>query len=248
MRNADVYERTFDKTVIEYIKNVFKLERMTAADIMTQQKSVVFISDDATESEIMSIIESEGYSRVLICPDNDDNMDRILYGMDHLPKNENSVFCIKQTVAEPLYVPENMKLGMLLKLMQKNHNYTAVTADEYGIPSGVVTMEDIIEKLVGEFWSGNNEGTDNIRKLNNGTYCVSCATPTEDFFNFFGLPPDEKSEAATVNGWLIEKCGNIPLKGYTFEYESISVTVTKADEIMTNEITVKNTEPVLGNV
>ena len=103
---------------------------------------------------------------------------------------------------------------------------------------GVGATEDIIEELVGEIWDESDEEIDNISKIGENSYKVLCTTSTEDFFEFFELEPDEISEATTVNGWLIEKSENIPEDGYTIDYENITITVTKSDELMTHEIRV----------
>jgi CBS domain containing-hemolysin-like protein len=152
---------------------------------------------------------------------------------------------------QPTYVPETMHLDLLFKEMQTQHNHIVMVVNEFGIPSGIVTMEDVLEELVGEIWDERDEEIDNISKMTDSSYRVLCTTSTEDFFDFFKLEPDVACEATTVNGWLIECYGNIPEKGYTFEYENISVTVTNADDLMTHEIMVtvkENSEEAVSDV
>ena len=97
---------------------------------------------------------------------------------------------------------------------------------------------------MGEICDESDEEIDNISKIGENSYKVLCTTSTEDFFEFFELEPDEISEATTVNGWLIEKSENIPEDGYTIDYENITITVTKSDELMTHEIRVDVKEQV----
>ncbi len=243
MLDAAANEGTFDEDDVEYIKNVFKLERLSAADIMTHRKSIVSISDDACDAEILSIIRDEGYSRIPVYSGSTDNIVGILHARDYLIKYANPDFKLSDAILDPVYVPEAMKLDLLLKNMQKSHNHMAIVVNEYGVTSGIVTIEDILEELVGEIWDESDESVDNIIQLNDTTYTVSCATSTEDFFNFFELVPDAGSEATTVNGWLIEQNGDIPPQGYSFCYETLQITVTKADDIMTHEITIEVTVP-----
>lgn len=238
MLDAGVDEGTLDEDDIEYIKNVFKLDNLTAADVMTQRKSTTFISADATEEEILKIIETEGYSRIPVYSNTVDEIAGILHARDYLLKYKQPGFTLEQAMLQPTYIPETMHLDMLFKEMQMQHNHMVMVVNEFGVPSGIVTMEDILEELVGEIWDERDEAIDNISKMNDSSYRVLCTTSTEDFFDFFELEPDEESEATTVNGWLIERYGNIPEKGYAFEYENISVKVTNADELMTHEILV----------
>ncbi len=239
MLDAGADEGSLNQDDIEYIKNVFKLDRLTAADIMTHRKQIAFIAEDATEEEILKTIEENGYSRIPVYSDTVDEIVGILYSRDFLLKHKNPGFELKDAMFEPVFVPETMHLDLLFKEMQTEHNHIVVVVSEYGIPSGIVTMEDILEELVGEIWDESDEAIENIKKVNDNTYRVLCTTSTEDFFEFFDLEPDEESEATTVNGWLIEKSENIPEIGYIFEYENLAVTVVNADELMTHEITVE---------
>ena len=140
------------------------------------------------------------------------------------------------------YVPESMHLDLLLKDMQKKHNHIVIVVNEYGITSGIVTIEDILEELVGEIWDEQDEEIDNIQKISDTEYRVLCSTSIEEFLNS-ELEPEEETEATTVNGWLIEISGNIPQEGRCFTYGNAEITVIKADDLMTNEISVKILEP-----
>ncbi len=238
MLDAGADEGSLDDDEIEYIKNVFKLDRLTAADVMTHRKKISFIAEDATEEEILNTIETEGYTRIPVYSDTVDEIVGILHSRDYLLKHKRPGFKLSDAMFEPTYVPETIHLDLLFKEMQTEHNHIVVVVSEYGIPSGIVTMEDIIEELVGEIWDESDEEIDNISKIGENSYKVLCTTSTEDFFEFFELEPDEISEATTVNGWLIEKSENIPEDGYTIDYENITITVTKSDELMTHEIRV----------
>lgn len=238
MLDAGVDEGSLDENDIEYIKNVFKLGELTAADVMIPRKSVVFLPEDASEREILKTIEAEGYSRIPMYSNTVDEIAGILHTKDYLLKYKNPGFTMDMAMIRPTYVPETMHLDLLFKDMQTQHNHIVMVVNEFGVLSGIVTMEDILEEIVGEIWDEHDEEIDNIRKVGDSLYKVSCATSTEEFFDFFELEPDPESESTTVNGWLIEHFGNIPEKGYTFKYENIALRVTNADELMTHEIAV----------
>ena len=242
MLDAGVDEGSLDENDIEYIKNVFKLDNLTAADIMTPRKKVEFISDTAANDEILEIIKNESYSRMPVYSETVDEIVGVLYARDFLLNYTKPGFTLKDAMFEPTFVPETMHLDLLFNDMQKQHNHIVVVVNEYGVPSGIVTMEDILEELVGEIWDETDEETADILKIGDNTYRVLTATSLEEFYDFFELTPDEESEATTVNGWLIEKNETIPQIGYEFNYENISMTVTKADEMMTHEIRVVKTE------
>ena len=244
MLDAGVDEGSLDETDIEYIKNVFKLDNLMAADIMTPRKKIQFISETATEEEILDAIENEGYSRMPVYSESVDEIIGILYVRDYLLKHNNPGFTIKDAMFEPMYVPETIHLDLLFKEMQTQHNHIVIVVNEYGVPSGIVTMEDILEELVGEIWDETDEETKDITKIGENTYRVLSTVSMEEFSEFFELPDDEESEATTVNGWLIEKSEVIPQAGYTFDYKNICITVTKADEMMTHEIRVVKSETV----
>ncbi len=239
MLDAGADEGTLDQDDIEYIKNVFKLDNLTAADIMTHRKQVVFVPFDAAEEDILAVIEENEYSRMPVYSDTVDEIVGILHARDYLLNYKKEGFTLKDAMLDATFVPETMHLDLLFKEMQKEHNHMAIVVSEYGVPSGIVTIEDIIEELVGEIWDESDEAVENIREIKETEYAVDCTTSTEDFFEFFDVTVDELSEATTVNGWIIEKNGNIPEIDYTFTYENLEITVTKADEIMTHEISVK---------
>lgn len=245
MLDAGADEGTLNEDDITYIKNVFKLDKQVAADVMTHRKAITYISSDATEEEILEIIANDEYSRMPVYLENADDIEGILHTRDYLLKHRNPDFALEQAIMPPTFVPESMHLDVLIKEMQTKHTHMVIVVNEYGVPSGIVTMEDILEEIVGEIWDESDEAIDSIEKLDEDTYRVLCTTSTEDFFEYFNITPEEETEATTVNGWITENSGNIPDKGDTLEYQNLSITVTEADELMAHEIhvTIKKEEP-----
>ena len=238
MLDAGADEGSLDHDDIEYIKNVFKLDKMTAEDVMTPRKSVISISYDASDKEILEIIEEESYSRIPVYEDNPDKILGILHACDYLLKRNEKNFDLKSILHTPVFVPETVSLDVLFKDMQTDHNHLAVVVNEYGETSGIVTMEDILEEIVGEIWDERDEEIDEFKKIGDNTYKVLCTASLEDFREYFKLEDEEELDVSTVNGWITEITGIIPEVNYSFDYKNLTVTITKADQFMTHEIKV----------
>lgn len=238
MLDAGADEGSLDHDDIEYIKNVFKLDKMTAEDVMTPRKSVISISYDASDKEILEIIEEESYSRIPVYEDNPDKIIGILHACDYLLKRNEKSFDLKSILHTPVFVPETVSLDVLFKDMQTDHNHLAVVVNEYGETSGIVTMEDILEEIVGEIWDERDEEIDEFKKIGDNTYKVLCTASLEDFREYFKLEDEKELDVSTVNGWITEITGIIPEVNYSFDYKNLTVTITKADQFMTHEIKV----------
>lgn len=232
-------EGALDKDDMEYIKNVFKLDSLTAESVMTPRKNIVCVSIDDSDKEIMNVIKNEGYSRMPVIEESIDKVVGILHARDYLIARKNPGFDIKMILHKPSFVPETVDLDTLFKNMQRKHTHMVITVNEYGETSGILTMEDIIEELVGEIWDERDEEIHEFQPLKNGKVKVLTSVSVEDFREFFKLRDEIKTESATVNGWLIEQSGKIPQKGDVFHYKGLLITVTAADHFKTNEVIVE---------
>lgn len=238
MLDAGGDEGTVDEEDIKYIKNVFKLDDMTAESVMTPRMSAVCISETATDEEIMQVIETEGYSRIPVYSGSVDNIVGILFAREYLLKRNAPDFVLKEILKDPVFVPKNKHLDVLFKEMQKTHTHIVILIDEYGLTFGIVTMEDILEELVGEIWDEQDEPIESIIKENDTTYRVKTNISIDAFFDYFHLVFDDTIESATVNGWIIENREDIPSEGYSFTYDKLMITVTKMENMQTQEIRV----------
>ncbi|MBQ7089720.1 MAG: HlyC/CorC family transporter, partial [Clostridia bacterium] len=116
-----------------------------------------------------------------------------------------------------------------LKLLQKTQSQMAVVADEYGGTEGIVTMEDILEELVGEIWDEHDEVVEDFKELAENTWQVDCTVNIDDFFEFFELPKQEDVESVSLGGWVMEQLEKIPEEGDAFSFGKLDVTVTELD-------------------
>lgn len=244
MLDAGVDDGTLDGEDIGIIKNVFKLDNLCAADVMTQRNAVVAVSENATDDEILAVIEGEGYSRVPVYSESIDNIVGVLHTRDYLIKHGKADFRLGDAMITASFVPENMHLDALFKEMQEEHKHIVIVVNEYGHVSGIVTMEDIIEELVGEIWDEQDDATELITKIDDVNYKVVPCVSIDEFFTCFKLDHDEEIESTTVNGWLTEQLGGIPKAGDSFEYANLSISVTLADEVMAQEVLVTVREKI----
>ena len=236
MLDAGADEGSLDENDITYIKNVFKLDRLTAEDVMIPRKTVVSVYADADDASILSVIEDEGYSRIPVLDPGNDRIIGILHSRDYLLGRSKLGFTLQSALHPAVYVPESIHLDSLFKEMQKAHNHMVVVVNEYGETCGIVTIEDILEEIVGEIWDERDEAIEDIVKLADSGYRILCSASLESFFEYFELEPAEETEAVTVNGWLTEIIGRIPEEGYRFDYQNYTITVVKADDLMAHEI------------
>ena len=213
MLDAGGDEWTLDKEDIRYIKNVFKLDGMMVEDVMTPKMRVSCIPDTISDDKIMEEIQTKNYSRISVYSGDVDNIIGILYTREFLLNRELPWFELSQILKPPMFVSKTKRLDLLFKEMQKMHTHIAILIDRYEMTSGIVTMEDILEELVGKIWDEKDKPIELIYKENDTTYHINTSISIDNFFDFFNLSPDDTSESTTVNGWIIEKCNKIPCEG-----------------------------------
>ena len=136
-----------------------------------------------------------------------------------------------------VFIPPTMKIRLLLNKLQEEKSHIAVVSDEYGGTLGIVTMEDVLEELVGEIWDEHDDVIETIRPVENDEYLVLCSTELKELMEYFDRETD--CEATTVSGWVMEAMGCIPAVGDTFTADGLEVTVTQVDKTHPEEIRVR---------
>ncbi len=229
-------EGGMDAEETELLKSAIEFHDLDVGDILTPRVRVEGVELSSTPAETADRFEQTGYSRLPVYEETLDRIVGVIHQKDfHNRLRKGSSFHLGDIMKKPVYVPVSAKISDTLKLLQKNQVQMAVVADEYGGTEGIVTMEDILEELVGEIWDEHDEVEEPFRFSDNGRTCtvLGSASP-EEMFEKLGI--EDETEASTVSGWVMEKTETIPQAGDSFEFGGWKATVLKADERYVQEI------------
>ena len=216
----------------ELIANAIEFNDVEAIDILTPRVDIVAIERGTPVEEIRQVFRESGKSRLPVYEDDLDNIIGVIHQKDFYNNNVRTQKDAEKIIKPVAYVAETLKAAVLLKKMQAKKTHIAIVVDEYGGTTGLVTLEDIIEEIVGDIYDEHDTvSTGDVRTAGPDTYLVAGGANLEDFFELF----DEEIDinATTVNGWAMIELDSIPHEGDTFDYESrhklFHVGVTKAD-------------------
>ena len=231
-------EGGIDAEESEMLRNVIEFDDIEAIDIMTPRVDVEALPVEATAEEIAARFRETGYSRLPVYEETIDSIIGVLHEKNFYNADEASKCDIRSLLKPAEFIPPSMKISDLLKLLQQNKLHLAVIVDEFGGTEGVVTLEDVIEELVGEIWDEHDEIVqETYRPLGPDTVQVRCSTDLDDLFEHFGL--SDETEASTVNGWISQHLERIPAVGDTFTFGGYEFTVLKAEGNRAEEIAVR---------
>ncbi len=221
----------------ELIRSALELNENCAADIATPRVDVTAIPLDAEADEIASVFAESGYSRLPVYDETLDDIVGVLHQTDFFREKEKKDYSLSSLMKKPIFVPESIKLGALLKLLQKEKCHMAVVSDEYGGTLGIVTMEDILEELVGEIWDEHDEVEEDFEATGDGSYTVSGAADPEELLETLGF--DEEIRYATVSGWVMDELDKVPEVGDSFDYKGFHIEVTDVDGMRADTIKIE---------
>ncbi|WP_096202028.1 hemolysin family protein [Bacillus sp. FJAT-45350] len=214
----------------ELLHNTLEFNDIKVVEILTPRTEVIAIDIDMPVDEITPILMKERYSRVPVYKGTVDNIIGVLSERDflfHLIKHKD--VDIAQLMRKPLYVIETLGIATLLPMLQKNRVHMAVVIDEFGGTSGIITLEDILEELVGEIWDEHDEKIKEMSELSPNVYEFNGDYPLDDFSAVIDMELP-KSSSHTVGGWLVEEFQEVPSVNEVFEYEHLKITITGAEE------------------
>lgn len=233
-------EGSIDRSESELLKNAIEFTERDAEQILTHRVDLAAVPITATKEEIADMFRQTKFSRLLVYEGNIDKIVGVLHQKDFYTGRGITEKKLASIITPAIFVMQNENINELLKKLQKEKSHIAVVLDEYGGTYGIVTMEDILEELVGEIWDEHDEVSEFFKKTGENTYRVDASVDFEDFCEFFGI--SDETEMVSLSGWLSERLGKIPERGDYFEYGNLSVRILAVEGHRVEQISVKELE------
>lgn len=213
-----------DEDESELIKSAIEFGDLEVIDIFTPRVDVKALPIDATYEEIDKAFTGNAFSRLPIYEEDIDHIVGIIYYKDFYQAEEEN-FKLSDIIKQPMFVMKHKLVNELLKEFQTNKQHFAVVADEFGSVAGIVTMEDILEEIVGEIWDEYDEIHEDVKKVSENVYIVSGKANIDKVLEIFDIEKD--IEPVTVNGWISEELKTLPSRGAKLQYENLKIEVIK---------------------
>ena len=231
LRNAE-QDQVLDADALGIIEGALQVSSMQVRDIMIPRSQLVIVSAKLPPNKIIELVTKASHSRFPVTGENVDNVIGILLAKDLLPlilKEETGKLDIKDVVRPATFVPESKRLNVLLKEFRETRQHMAIVIDEYGSVSGAVTIEDVLEQIVGEIEDEYDvDDESHIKKFDEENYIVKALTPVDEFNEYFGTQFSNQ-EFTTLGGLVLQQIGHIPERGETINIGPFLVTVLNAD-------------------
>lgn len=232
-------EGSLDQHESDLIRNAIEFNDMEVSEILTPRVDLEALADTATMEEAAAMYASSGFSRLPIYHDSIDNIIGVLHEKDFYAAYCRGAKRLSELKSSVLYTTETARISDLLRQLQQNKVHMAVVVDEYGGTQGIVTMEDIMEELVGEIWDEHDEVIEEFRKQSDGSYLVACSADLDDLYDLFDMKPSEEYDASSVSGWVMEEIGRVPDVDDRFRADGLEVCVTRVEHRRVMEIRVR---------
>ncbi|MGN0806381.1 MAG: HlyC/CorC family transporter [Candidatus Coproplasma sp.] len=217
------------------IKSAIEFNDLEAKDILIPRVDVVAVDCDAPFDEIDKIFFDTRYSRLPVYKDSIDNIIGILHEKDFIKQRMDPGFSLEKAAKPAIFVVSTTKISAVLQQLQKKKSHMAVVSGEFGETVGIITMEDILEELVGEIWDEHDEVESDITEVSETEFKVLGSTSLNDFCEYFELKGVD-CESATVGGWVIEMLGKVPSMGDELTYANLKITVSMTEFRRINEL------------
>ena len=226
----------------ELIKNAIEFNERKAEDIITHRVDIEAVSLDTDKTDIAKKFRETQFSRLLVYEETIDKIVGVIHLKDFFAEDGITKQSIEEMMVKPLYVQKSENINDLLKILQKNKSHIAVVVDEFGGTHGIVTMEDILEELVGEIWDEHDEVVEFLKEVSDKVYEVDCSMDFDDFCVEFDI--ECETDSVSVGGWVMEQLGKIPEQEETFSYENLDVSILETDSNRVIKIKVVENEKV----
>ncbi len=220
-------EGSIDEEEGELLRNAIEFGERTAEDILTHRVDIEAVPVDTDKEEIAKVFTQMRFSRLLVYEESIDNIIGVIHQKDLYENGHLTEKTVADIMNEPVFVQRSGKIDDLLKQLQKSKSHIAVVLDEYGGTYGLVTMEDILEELVGDIWDEHDEIEEPIRETGTDTYLVDGAVPVEEFCEFFGI--ELETESVSLGGWIMEQMEELPEEGDTFTHDELSFEIAELE-------------------
>ena len=221
----------------ELIRSAIEFNDLDVEDILTPRVQVVAVEERDTLEEISDKFLQNGYSRMLVYRHTIDTLLGVIHEKDFYTLLHEGGTDLSAIIQEVPCVPTGMKISALLRQLQRDKAHLAAVVDEFGGTCGIVTMEDILEELVGEIWDEHDDVVEDIRPLPDGGFCVKGDVRLDDMLEFFHI--DKEYDVVSVGGWAQQELGAVPQTGDRFEAEGLEVTITATEMRRVTEILVR---------
>ena len=227
-----------DEHESELIRSAIEFNDLNVEDVLTPRVDIIAVRVDDDAKTVQMRFAESGYSRLPVYEDGIDDIVGILHEKDFY--RSRNVLSLRQMMTKPVTVLEGTRLSDMLKLLQRTKAHMAVVMDEYGGVVGIVTLEDILEELVGEIWDEHDEVIEAIKPLPDGSWLVDSGASLDDFREKFSLKGEY--ESVTVNGWVLEELETFPQTGESFDCEGLHVTIERVGKRKVESIRVAKAE------
>ena len=221
----------------ELIRAAIEFNDMEVEEILTPRVDIVAAPDTVTMEELAVLFAESAYSRIPIYHTSIDNIIGVIHEKDFFSARFHNHTDVKSLIGKVFYTTATAQISDLLRLLQIRKCHMAVVVDDYGGTMGIVTLEDILEELVGEIWDEHDEVIEEFKKQEDGSYLISCSANLDDLFDRFSIRAVD-IDSASISGWVMDQMGRLPVEGDKFFYENLDVTVTKLEHHRIIEIRV----------
>ena len=214
----------------QLIRSAIEFDDVEVEEILTPRVDVIAVEDDITLEELARTFAESGYSRLPVYHGTIDNIIGVVHEKDFYLGRLKKETTLEDLIKPTLYTTGSTQISRLLRILREQHHHMAVVVDEYGGTEGIITLEDILEELVGEIWDEHDEVTEDFHKQADGSWIVLGSASVDDLYETLGLPEDEDIDSNTVNGLVQEKTCHLPKVGDRFtlgEYDGVVTRTAK---------------------
>ena len=234
-------EGGLDQHESKLIRAAIEFHDLEVEEILTPRVDMVAVEDTDTMEQIARAFAESGYSRLPVYHEDIDDIIGVIHEKDFHAARYRGLTDVKTFLGPVLYTTGNTKISELLRILQDEKAHMVIVVDEYGGTEGLVTLEDIVEELVGEIWDEHDEVIEEFRRQSDGSYLISCSADLTDLFDLFAIKGE--CDANTISGWVMERIGKVPEEGDHFVSDGLDVTVTRVDHRRALEIRVEVLPP-----